>query len=80
MYLLNYLFPCISKLDATDSESVAYLNMASSFNLIAALLKQSVERIDKVRASAGKVLCDLILSSEHLKFPGHDYLRQYIKR
>lgn len=79
MELLNYLLPCISRLDAKQDDA-PYLTMASTSRFIAALLKQSVERIDKVRSSAGKVLCDLILSSENLEFPGHDYLREYIKR
>lgn len=79
MELLNYLLQRISKLDMA-SDSVAYLDISTTSNLIAALLKQSVERIDKVRSSAGKVLCDIILSTEHLQFPGRDDLRQYIKR
>lgn len=79
MELLNYLLPCISRLDATQAYA-PYLTITSTSNLIAALLKQSVERIDKVRSSAGKVLCDLILSGEYLEFPGHDYLRLCIKR
>jgi hypothetical protein len=79
MELINYLLPRISELDAVDN-SIIYLNMSSTSNIIAALLKQSVERIDKVRASAGKVLCDLIISSDYLKFPGQDCLRHYIKR
>jgi hypothetical protein len=79
MDLVNYLLPCISKLD-TVSDQQPYLNITSTTYFIGALLKQSVERIDKVRSSAGKVLCDLILSSEHLRFPGQDYLRHIIRR
>lgn len=79
MELLNYLLPCISRLD-TIQGSDPYLTVSSTSNFIGALLKQSVERIDKVRSSAGKVLCDLVLSSKDLEFPGRDCLRQYIKR
>ncbi|KAG2210327.1 hypothetical protein INT47_003312 [Mucor saturninus] len=79
MELLNYLLPCISRLDSIQ-DSDPYLAVSSTSNFIAALLKQSVERIDKVRSSAGKVLCDLVLSSDTLEFPGRDYLRQYITR
>lgn len=79
MDLVNYLLPCVSRLD-TVSDQQPYLKITSTTHFIAALLKQSVERIDKVRSSAGMVLCDLILSSEYLDFPGQDYLRQSIKR
>lgn len=78
MELLNYLLPCISKLDA-ESDKQRYLEINSTSNLIAALLKQSVERIDKVRSIAGKVLCELILKTKHLGFPGQDYLRAHIR-
>lgn len=80
MELINFLLPLTSKLDAENDQLAPYLNISSVTSIIAALLKQSVERIDKVRASAGKVLCDLILSSESLNFPGQDYLRKHIKR
>ncbi|KAG2190201.1 hypothetical protein INT46_006400 [Mucor plumbeus] len=77
MEFLNYVLPCISKLDA-QLNGQRYLEMTSTSNLIAALLKQSVERIDKVRSIAGKVLCDLILKTEHLEYPGQNYLRTHI--
>lgn len=77
MEFLNYVLPHISKLDA-ELDGQNYLEMTSTSNLIAALLKQSVERIDKVRSIAGKVLCDLILKTEHLEYPGQDYLRTHI--
>lgn len=80
MDLVNYLLPCISRLDSTVSDQQPYLHIDTTTHFIAALLKQSVERIDKVRSNAGKVLGDLILSSEYLNFPGQDYLRQCIKR
>lgn len=80
MELVNFLLPLIAKLDAQNGQLAPYLNTSSVTNIIAALLKQSVERIDKVRASAGKVLCDLVLSNEGLEIPGQDCLREHIKR
>lgn len=77
MELLNDVLPRMAKLD-TQSDSQRYLEMTSTANLIAALLKQSVERIDKVRSIAGKVLCELILNTEHLQYPGQDYLESHI--
>lgn len=77
MELLNDVLPRMSKLDA-QSGGQHYLEMASTSNLIAALLKQSVERIDKVRSIAGRVLCELILKAEHLQYPGQDYLKSHI--
>jgi len=77
MELLNDVLPRMSKLDA-QSHSPRYLEMTSTTNLIAALLKQSVERIDKVRSIAGKVLCELILNAEQLQYPGQDYLKSHI--
>ncbi|CAO0797055.1 unnamed protein product [Mucor circinelloides] len=77
MDLLNDVLPRMSKLDA-QSGGQHYLKMASTTNLIAALLKQSVERIDKVRSIAGRVLCELILKAEHLQYPGQDYLKSHI--
>lgn len=80
MELINFLLPLIAKLDAEDDQLSPYLLTSSVTNIIAALLKQSVERIDKVRASAGKVLCDLVLSSESLVILGQDCLKEHIKR
>lgn len=77
MELLNHVLPRVAKLDA-QSDSQRYLELASTTNLIAALLKQSVERIDKVRSIAGNVLCDLILNTEHLQYPGQDFLKSHI--
>lgn len=77
MELLNYLLPFTARLDRTGPGQ-AYLNPINTSEFMAALLKQSVERIDKVRASAGKVVDELIQTE--LKFPGHDCLRQHIKK
>ncbi|GAN10993.1 tubulin-specific chaperone D-like [Mucor ambiguus] len=77
MELLNDVLPRMSKLDAQSNDQ-RYLEMTSTTSLIAALLKQSVERIDKVRSIAGKVLCELILKSEHLRYPGQDYFKTHI--
>ncbi|KAI7897840.1 armadillo-type protein [Cokeromyces recurvatus] len=77
MELIGYLLPCISKL---DHDSQAYLSMEHTSKLVASLLKQSVERIDKVRSNAGKVIYDLIFCNEYFKCPGKDVLRHYIKQ
>ncbi|OBZ90614.1 Tubulin-specific chaperone D [Choanephora cucurbitarum] len=79
MDLVDYLLPHISELDSLSPEQ-PYLSIEHTSRIIAAILKQSVERIDKVRANAGKVLCNLVLSSEHLQYPGQDCLRKYIRR
>ncbi|KAI8360820.1 armadillo-type protein [Blakeslea trispora] len=79
MDLVDYILPHISRLDFQSQEK-PYLSVNDTSQFIAAILKQSVERIDKVRANAGKVLCHLILSSEHLQYPGQDCLRTYIRR
>ncbi|KAI9485376.1 MAG: armadillo-type protein [Benjaminiella poitrasii] len=79
MEFIGYLLPCISKLDTLQDEQT-YLSMDNTSKLVAYLLKQSVERIDKVRSNAGKVICDLIFLSKYFKCPGQDYLRQHIKQ
>lgn len=80
MELLNYLLPCIARLDRLDcTQQPKYLSATSTSDFMAALLKQSVERIDKVRSSAGNVLCDLVCLDTYLEFAGHDCLRHYIK-
>ncbi|CEP19812.1 hypothetical protein [Parasitella parasitica] len=79
MELLNDVLARIAKLDARSAEQ-RYLKMTTTSNLLAALLKQSVERIDKVRTIAGRVLSDLILESEELEYPGKEYLRAQIRQ
>lgn len=78
MDFLNYLLPCLSKLDAEHGQP--YLEKAHSVKLISYILKQSVERIDKVRSKAGKVLCNLVLDNNDLQCSGRDILRAYITR
>ncbi|PHZ15957.1 ARM repeat-containing protein [Rhizopus microsporus ATCC 52813] len=75
MNLLRFLMPCISKLD-TKGES-SYLDMQTTTRFVAALLKQSVERIDKVRACAGQALYDLI-SDEDMNISSKESLKKYI--
>lgn len=79
MDFVNYLLPHLSKLD-TEMNTQPYLEMAHTVKLISFILKQGVERIDKVRSIAGKVLCKLILESNELQYPGQDILRNLIKR
>ncbi|KAI8636410.1 tubulin folding cofactor D C terminal-domain-containing protein [Parasitella parasitica] len=79
MELLNEVLARVAKLDVR-SVGQRYLEKSSTSHLLAALLKQSVERIDKVRSIAGRVLCDLILKSEYLEYPGKDYLRLQIRQ
>lgn len=76
MNLLGFLMPCVSKLDTNESQ---YLDMQITTRFVAALLKQSVERIDKVRACAGQVLYDLI-SNEDVNMPSKESLREHIYR
>jgi hypothetical protein len=66
----------MTKLDKHSEKK--YLDPCDTVKFIGALLKQSVERIDKVRSSAGIVLCDLIHQQQDLSFPGHDLLEKCI--
>jgi hypothetical protein len=69
--------PCVSKLDTKDESP--YLDMQTTTRFVAALLKQSVERIDKVRACAGQVLYDLI-SDEDMNISSKESLKKHIYR
>lgn len=77
MNLLRFLLPCVSKLDTKDESP--YLDMQTTTRFMAALLKQSVERIDKVRACAGQVLYDLI-SNEDMNISSKESLKEHIYR
>jgi hypothetical protein len=77
MDFVNYLLPLLAKL---DRDGHPYLGTKETVKLVSLILKQSVERIDKVRSNAGQVLCNLVLDSEWLQCPGRDILRGFIKR
>ena len=86
MECLQYLLPLIGRLDALSSSlEDRYLSSGSTARIFAALLKQSVERIDRVRSCAGTVLCDLLYRNENtneefLDIPNRDILEKYITR
>ncbi|KAI8970360.1 armadillo-type protein [Mycotypha africana] len=80
MELLNYLVPCVSRLDSSRPEKPPYLTTSNTRDIIAALLKQSVERIDKVRSTAGRVLFNVISSCDNLIYPGKEFLRDKFQR
>ncbi|KAI9279579.1 tubulin folding cofactor D C terminal-domain-containing protein [Sporodiniella umbellata] len=78
MNLIGFLIPHICKLDKLNKESSGYLLPESISNFVSALLKQSVERIDKVRSCAGKVLYSLISLDEDLNIPAKTELANSI--
>ncbi|KAG2226582.1 hypothetical protein INT45_005068 [Circinella minor] len=86
MECLQHLLPLIGRLDASSSSMEdRYLSSGSTARIFAALLKQSVERIDRVRDCAGTVLCDLLYKNkttneEFLDIPNRDLLEKYITR
>lgn len=80
MKLLDFLLPCVSRLDSLEDSSTKYLSEKTTAGFISALLKQSVERIDKVRACAGKVLCNLIFGNVDISMPAKEDLANSIHR
>ncbi|KAG1226647.1 hypothetical protein G6F35_002844 [Rhizopus arrhizus] len=80
MKLLDFLLPCVSRLDSLEDSSTKYLSEKTTAVFISALLKQSVERIDKVRACAGKVLCNLIFGNVDISMPAKEDLANSIHR
>ncbi|KAI9025982.1 tubulin folding cofactor D C terminal-domain-containing protein [Phycomyces nitens] len=83
MECLHYLIPCVAGLDTADSK---YLSKDDIGRVISALLKQGVERIDRVRASAGAVVNDFIdpVSKDSpqstMEIPGRQVLQKHITR
>ncbi|KAI9310691.1 armadillo-type protein [Dichotomocladium elegans] len=58
-----------------------YLTPQATAQVVAGLLKQSVERIDRVRDCAGRVLCDFLYDDQTLlSIPDRDLLERAIAR
>ncbi|KAL0073909.1 armadillo-type protein [Phycomyces blakesleeanus] len=83
MECLHYLIPRVAGLDTPGSK---YLTKDDTGRVISALLKQGVERIDRVRASAGVVVNDFIdpvsptSPQMAMEIPGRDVLQKHITR
>lgn len=68
MECLQTLIQLVSRLDSsTDGDP--YLTQQMIGSLMSSLLKQSVERIDRVRECAGGVICALIYDTDTLPYP-----------
>ncbi|RCI04360.1 hypothetical protein CU098_011555 [Rhizopus stolonifer] len=80
MDIIDFLLPCVSKLDRSDESNEQYLTQEITASFVSALLKQSVERIDKVRACAGKVLYNIIFGDEDINIPAKEDLVNSIHR
>lgn len=81
MECFQCLIPRVARLDAVASPR--YLTETDTGRVIAGLLKQSVERIDRVRVCAGTVLCDLVCDeqiTQLLDIPCRNILDKYITR
>ncbi|KAG0166735.1 hypothetical protein DFQ28_006283 [Apophysomyces sp. BC1034] len=78
MDCLHYLIPCVAVLDAVSTPK--YLTADDMTCVLASLLKQGVERIDKVRARAGAIVSDFIYESEAVEIPNRDVLKMHISR
>ncbi|KAI9499220.1 tubulin folding cofactor D C terminal-domain-containing protein [Zychaea mexicana] len=83
MECLQCLLPLIARIDATSPPETCFLTTTGITRVIAALLKQSVERIDRVRDCAGTVLCDLLYTKSTknpvlLDIPNREMLEKYI--
>ncbi|KAI8140356.1 tubulin folding cofactor D C terminal-domain-containing protein [Fennellomyces sp. T-0311] len=81
MECLQCLIPLVARIDA--SSETRYLSPSTNARIMAALLKQSVERIDRVRDCAGTVLYDLLYArgadeTVLLDIPNRDILEKYI--
>lgn len=78
MECLQTLIQLVSRLDSSDSDPFLSPTMISS--LMSSLLKQSVERIDRVRECAGGVICALIYDTDTLSIPSDSILRNALHR
>ncbi|KAL1931108.1 hypothetical protein VTP01DRAFT_10245 [Rhizomucor pusillus] len=83
METLQQLLPLVARLDK-ELEPI-YLTRADVTRVFSGLLKQSVERIDRVRDCAGAVLVDLLYAVDSENNPlidvtGRDILATYINR
>lgn len=79
MECLQTLIQLVSRLDSsTDGDP--YLTQQMIGSLMSSLLKQSVERIDRVRECAGGVICALIYDTDTLTIPSDNVLRNALDR
>lgn len=79
MECLQTLIQLVSRLDSsTDGDP--YLTQQMIGSLMSSLLKQSVERIDRVRECAGGVICALIYDTDTLSIPSDNVLRNALDR
>ncbi|CAO3634880.1 unnamed protein product [Cunninghamella echinulata] len=79
MECMRFIIPRLAILLEKDEENILLFTDQTNARLIASLIKQSVERIDRVRELAGSVLTDLIYSST-IHIPQLPYLKHYITR
>ncbi|RUS22812.1 hypothetical protein BC937DRAFT_86672 [Endogone sp. FLAS-F59071] len=88
---LGVLVPLVAKLDLLVTPEDAFLSQATRLDVVAGLLKQSVERIDRTRSCAGRVLHDILYvtrSAEEsqgktewlLEIPGRSVLEEVMPR
>ncbi|KAI8979034.1 armadillo-type protein [Pilobolus umbonatus] len=80
MNLLDHLLPTVSKLDKVYVTDQPYLDRETTTAFIGAIIKQSVERIDRLRSCAGNVLCNIVFSDVCTDFAGRDLLQQLIRK
>ncbi|KAI9308157.1 tubulin folding cofactor D C terminal-domain-containing protein [Cunninghamella echinulata] len=76
MECMRFIIPRLANLLEKDEENILFTDQTNA-RIIASLIKQSVERIDRVRELAGSVLIDLIYSSS-INIPQLPYLKRYI--
>ncbi|CAO3632731.1 unnamed protein product [Cunninghamella blakesleeana] len=80
MECMRFVIPRLAVLPSLSSSSEGEKQLftkQSNARIIASLIKQSVERIDRVRQLAGSVLIDLLYSST-IQLPHHQQLKEYI--
>jgi hypothetical protein len=73
----------VIELDASDPNVAPWWNTDLSREVISCILKQSVERIDRMRTSAGQVLLELLYARRAdgtwlLNIPGRETLHQVL--
>ncbi|KAI8082900.1 tubulin-specific chaperone D-like protein [Halteromyces radiatus] len=73
MECIRYYMPLIARLDTVKVLS----NLDTNGRMISMLMKQSVERIDRVRGLAGSVLVELV-SCDAIIIPHHDKLKELL--
>ncbi|KAF7732752.1 hypothetical protein EC973_000024 [Apophysomyces ossiformis] len=78
MDCLHYFVPYVARLDAVTTPT--YLTADDTTLVVAGLLKQGVERIDKVRARAGTIIDEFLYENPLLDIADRDILKTYITR